>query len=290
VFLTPCFLHFLYESGPRRALCDARPYVAALVAALIGLAWYGEIFTSLPGSPAYVLDNQILGRLFTARYRRNAGLWRGFQVYLPVLVIGSLPWTVLWPVFLKRIHSKIGFRRAWSVLPLYILPLSIPLSLAAARALAWVRENGTALRFATHPFWILPWCLFLLAAKGVAAEFPFEGDTRAYAEGIRRLIGVGSAEVVSVDVKLNGLPFYGYTGYEFVTTDREDYPFFVTSERLAEEVREIRQEKATQVVILLPPKRLGLLDKLMDKEGGMGCQVKGQVRDLVVVSCAASPP
>ena len=127
---------------------------------ILGLSWYVWIAVHIPGSLKYFLNNEVVGRLFTAQYHRNNGFWGTF-IYIPVLVLGTLPWSISWiPQISKSYHqlqknwnyrfqqntaflfilcwilpSFLIFSLAQSRLPLYVLPLFPPCALATARML-----------------------------------------------------------------------------------------------------------------------------------------------------------
>ena len=70
----------------------AAPLVVGGVAFLtLGLSWYAYVGAGVPGALAYLWDNHVLGRLVTASYRRDPGLWGAVEVYLPMLLAGTLP-------------------------------------------------------------------------------------------------------------------------------------------------------------------------------------------------------
>ena len=264
VFLAPAVVHFVHRRGWRGALRSPWGYAAVLVALTIGGSWYLLVGLELPGAGAYLLDNQAIGRLATSTYRRNAGLGGGLKVYLPALTIGALPWSAFWPLILwrRRAEGGLAFWRGlsrrpadllltlWILVPfavllaarsrlvLYTLPLFAPLALATARGLILVPKRGAR---RARP-WILPaamaaWCLTLIAAKGLAAALPSEKDTRAIARALDGRHVSRDIRIAVVDRKRNGLPFYGYSNFAWVTITRDTYPFFTPVPTLDEELR-----------------------------------------------------
>lgn len=169
VFVAPCFLHFLLRRGWRRAVRDFRPYAALFVSALIGLWWYWLVTSRVQDAGAYLLDNQVVGRLFTSHYNRNPGFLAGIRIYVPTLLIGFLPWSVLWPLAMRRAHFVSSPTRLWhrlrddpasllvaltivlplvllmcaqSRLPFYVLPLAASLSLGSARVMGALLDGN----------------------------------------------------------------------------------------------------------------------------------------------------
>lgn len=66
-----------------------------LLFGLLGLSWYLYVSVHLPGAARYFFVSHIWGRLISTEYQRNPGL-RGALIYLPVLLLGTLPWSVSW--------------------------------------------------------------------------------------------------------------------------------------------------------------------------------------------------
>jgi 4-amino-4-deoxy-L-arabinose transferase-like glycosyltransferase len=112
VFLAPAVVHFVVRRGWRGALGSPWSYAAVLVAIALGGSWYLFVGLKLPGAAAYFLDNQAIGRLATSTYRRNPGLGGGLKVYVPAILLGALPWSLLWPSLVLRLRKERGARSA----------------------------------------------------------------------------------------------------------------------------------------------------------------------------------
>lgn len=157
----------------------------------VGLLWYAIVVLSDPAALHYFLHREIYERLFTAAQRRHPGPFGWAVVYLPALIIGSLPW---WPALFRhrlwqrplrppqswlRQHPIESFLLLWlliplvvfclaqSRLPLYLLPLFLPISLLLAATLRDVIDPGKTKQRALLGAWILA----LLAVKGGVAYF-----------------------------------------------------------------------------------------------------------------------
>jgi len=158
---------------------------------LAGFLWYAAVALRYPWVVHYFLHQEVYQRLFTGAQRRHPGPFGWIVVYVPTLIVGSLPW---WPSLLRSIRSAghlknwktwrrqhsvsfflalwflipfIAFCLAQSRLPLYLLPLFLPLSLIIALDLR-ERINLTETR---QQLLLGAWILLLLASKGAFAYF-----------------------------------------------------------------------------------------------------------------------
>lgn len=203
---------------PRR---DHRAFHAAGLAVfvLLALPWYIAVIAGHPGLFRYFIGDEVVNRVATNEFGRH-GEWYGWlTVYGPTLLIGTLPWTpVLWR-WACRLPSRL---REWQVpaarasdggtlllatwillpllvfclarsrLPLYLLPLFLPMAVAIGTQ--W-RKEGRALRWR----WLLAWTAVLLGLKFAAAQWPTHKDASAWAEAIRARVPGAIGEVVFVE-------------------------------------------------------------------------------------------
>jgi len=161
-----------------------------IVFLLAGGTWYVLAMLRYPWLLHYFLHREVYDRMFTAVQRRHPGPFGWFVAYVPTLLLGSLPW---WPLLLgskARTALAADWRKArsrpygpelflwlWlllpllvfclvqSRLPLYVLPLFLPLSLLLALALRQrVALDSTGQRLALGL-----WLVALLAIKAGAA-------------------------------------------------------------------------------------------------------------------------
>jgi len=208
------------------------PPAGLLLFALVAFTWFALVVHQQPDRLGYFLGYEVYDRVFTSVHGRNAEWYGGLEIYLPVLLAGSLPW---WPLALaasdgpraawRRLGDGVRARDRdlllllyWFVLPLavfflarsrlylYILPLFVPLALLLARPLArwtWLDGRRTA--------WIAgATAVALLALKGTLAYWPANRDARAMADDLRAVIDrQGIEEIAFVNVR----PFYGLTLY-----------------------------------------------------------------------------
>ena len=171
---------------------------------VVGFTWYLLAAWRYPWLLHYFLHQEVYGRIFTAVHRRHPGLFGWAVVYLPVLILGSLPW---WPGLIRAVRS--GFSRAnwrdwnrrhaiepflllWflvpfvvfclsqSRLPLYVLPLFLPLSLLVALQL----RDRLDLQVPRQRVMLCVWVIALVVAKGAAAHamHPAEDNRQAARE------------------------------------------------------------------------------------------------------------
>ena len=209
-----------------------------LLFALVGFTWFGLIIRQQPDRLGYFLGYEVYGRVFTAVHDRNAQWYGAFEVYLPVLLVGALPWTALalkaaggpasaWRRLRQRIRERdretllllywflvplAVFFLARSRLQLYVLPLFVPLALLTARTLAaWTWLDGRRLRMIAAVT-----AAVLLALKGIAAYLPTDRDARRMADQIRAAVDLeGVDEIAFIDMRA----FFGLTLYLDLRTE-----------------------------------------------------------------------
>ena len=164
--------------------------VGLVLFALLGLGWYLLAVLRTPGLLHYFLHFEVYDRLFTAAQGRHAQWYGWIVVFAPVFSVGTLPW---WPAVgrgLRKAVSLSHWRASWNAaspplflalwfaipllvfcmarsrLPLYVLPLFLPLSLMLAMDLRERIDLGrTRQRVA-----LAGWIVLLIAIKGVAGH------------------------------------------------------------------------------------------------------------------------
>jgi 4-amino-4-deoxy-L-arabinose transferase-like glycosyltransferase len=189
--------------------------------ALSGLSWYVALVWRSPDLLDYFLVHETVGRIATGEHHRNAG-WLGWLVvYPPTFLVGTLPWVAI-AAATRRSRRRAGdvgaletdcrrflllwfflplsvFILAQSRLPLYVLPLFVPLALGLAAALnAWAaqgRRTAMALVFAV---------LAALCLKGFGSLWhPYE-DGHRIATDLREhadLSGVEAIDFVDISAR-----------------------------------------------------------------------------------------
>lgn len=188
---------------------------------LVAAPWFVVVVRDQPALLGYFLGQEVVNRVASDTFNRH-GEWYGWLVvYAPTLLLGSLPWTgsllrglrglparvTAWRTRAGRIDDApalllalwialplLVFCLARSRLPLYVLPLFLPLAVSVARL-------RTA-RATPLPSWwaIALWTALLLGAKVVTARIDHEDDARRWAQAIReRTASLRVGEVVFVE-------------------------------------------------------------------------------------------
>lgn len=211
---------------------------ALAVFLVVGFGWYAFEAWRHPGLMGYWLKDEVVNRSLSDKYFRNPYFYYNFTIYLPVLVIGSLPWggwlVFRWRALWERVRVPGGVRNLWaglsveahwliwatafpmavfmlsrSKLPLYVLPLFVPGAVAMGRVLlvAYGRET-----------WFHKWALSTVCAvwvvfvsgKAVAGLLHQEKDMRQLHRTLTEQYGVNDPERLAIaGVKpLNGLSYY----------------------------------------------------------------------------------
>lgn len=220
--LLPLLAVIVFESSHGSVRRLLRP-IGLLGFALVGLGWYIVVIRLHPGLLDYFLGHEVYARIATAELRRFPQWYGPFVVYLPTLAIGSLPWLV---AALPQIRARLGqrgpvapelrflwlwvglplivFCLARSRLPLYLLPLFVPLSLLLGRALAACRWRPATVALAAA------WVLLLIGMKYYsAAIYPSDKDARAFAAQLSPMLPGHPDHLMFVeDMTRNGLNLY----------------------------------------------------------------------------------
>ncbi|PKM14669.1 MAG: hypothetical protein CVV12_12645 [Gammaproteobacteria bacterium HGW-Gammaproteobacteria-2] len=151
----------------------------------IAAPWFVVLIVQHPGLLDYFLYDEVAARVLSDKHGRSPGFYGLISVYLPTLLLGSLPWGVRllgalrrpWPG-LAHLRSDPGlwlpllwfavpllvFFLAQSRMPLYLLPLWVPLALLIARTL----PPGTPRLPRTSWLLLGLWLGALIALRGFA--------------------------------------------------------------------------------------------------------------------------
>lgn len=211
-------LHWLVpRPGPRRWW---PVFVGMALFLALALPWFVVVSLQHGGLLQYFLGAEVIDRITSNRFDRN-GSWYGWlKVYGPTLLLGTLPWTAsLWrwcrelPRYLRRWRARktrradagelflllwialplLVFCLARSRLPLYILPLFVPLAVLVA---VQRQREGRGL---PGRRWLAAWVVVLLGLRLATAYFPSHKDASAWAEAIRARSPATPTEVIFVD-------------------------------------------------------------------------------------------
>jgi 4-amino-4-deoxy-L-arabinose transferase-like glycosyltransferase len=206
----------------------------------VAFGWYLYEAWLHPGLLSYWIKHEVAGHLLTNEYARNTKWYKAILFYWPILTFGALPWIGVlllkckyfpWSgrnwfhldYWSERIEwSFVGlsislpfivFSLSKSKLPLYILPLFIPISLAMGRSLHWLVLNQK-IRLSVLKWVTLFTLILIVAGKGVVANIPYSKDMRQLAGKItpeiasfphKHLYFVGEGSLYGLEFYLNSL-------------------------------------------------------------------------------------
>ena len=203
-------LAYRWRREGRGGLSGWAPLSGLALFLLVGGGWYFVVMATLPGATHAFVYREVYERIFTATQKRNAAWYGGFVVYLPFLLLGTLPW---WPPLARAVADAVHsgnwahwrsthdprrllwiwlllplavFFLARSRLPLYVLPLLVPVALLAALELA----PRIDLARRRQQVALAAWIILLLALKGGIALYAHtHHDERALAARLRAAVG-----------------------------------------------------------------------------------------------------
>jgi len=241
---------------------------------VVGFGWFLLVVITHPGLMHYFVKDEFENRIASGAHHRHPQWYKPFVIYIPVILFGTIPWTfpllralrlipatVLsrpwwkaklkgdqWPVFLFLwiMLPLVVFFLSRSRLPLYILPLFVPLALLIGRLAGIHRRRNDV-----FVCLLAAWIVMLPFLKLAGSFYPFPKDSRAMARSIRETIQPLPGEVVFVDTA----PFWGLNLYlrcevEQVSTRAEEGQRTPFHETLAEELSE--KEPGTLFIVKRP--------------------------------------
>lgn len=139
----------LYFHGVRFRM----PLAPLAVFGIVGLGWYGLVVLRHPELAKYFVFHEVIDRMASDTFQRNPQAWKPFAMYLPLLAAGVLPWLWAGKISVRQLGQAlerpyrslmalwVGFPLlvffvAKSRLPLYVLPLVVPLAVVMAKELS----------------------------------------------------------------------------------------------------------------------------------------------------------
>lgn len=252
----------------------------SMLFSLIGLGWYMIVANQVPGALDYFWDNQVVGRTVSDKYARNSSAL-GALIYIPVIIVGALPWSLFWLASLKQTWKRLLQKRAWSKskqgsfsmfltawiaapllilclacsrLPFYVLPLFPALAMITAQHL--LRKYGENIRsinqrgFRSGAMIVLAsWMLMLIGLKFTSTIYPSKKNMGMLYNAINKELPAAPYEIVSVDEHLEALGFYTGAHIERVTTKKTPYPFFILPAHLNEKIKKMKSTDDTHLFI-----------------------------------------
>lgn len=205
---------------PARRANSAFHWSGLLVFVAVAAPWFLVVISDTPGLLDYFLHKEVVERVASDDFARH-GEWYGWlQIYVPTLIVGSLPWTwLLWRwlrtlpdsmrawrqsetrlqdahgviLFLWIVLPLIVFCISRSRMPLYILPLFTPLALIVARQM---RIEGRAFPQATL---LAAWVVIVLGVRLASAYWPTHKNAEAWAEAIHTRVPQPVDQLVFVE-------------------------------------------------------------------------------------------
>jgi 4-amino-4-deoxy-L-arabinose transferase-like glycosyltransferase len=258
--------------------------------AVVGFTWYLVVIRRHPGLLDYFLGHEVYARIATDKLRRFPQWYGPLVVYLPTLVLGSLPWFAMVAPRLRALWAArrptdeqtrflwwwfalplAVFCLARSRLPLYVLPLFAPLCLLLARALRGATFGRGAVVL------LGAWVLVLLGLKFAATQWVTDKDGREFARKLQPLLPGPPEELHFVeDTARNGLNLYFDTDIERLSFKPQPKMLSDSSydQTLAEELRE---DEAGRVFIMKREVERYFLDAL--RAGGETPVPLGVIQD-----------
>jgi 4-amino-4-deoxy-L-arabinose transferase len=260
-------------TGLRRVL----PWQSLLLFLVVGCSWYALVVWQEPSVLHKFLVEEVVNRVASDSLHRN-GQWYGpFKIYLPTLLLGTLPWLPILIVamwrhrsqgwILWRENDQARFLMCWfllplsvfvlarSRLPLYLLPLFAPLAVMTARQIAPLKMSPRPATVA-----LAVWCIGLIAARAAPAWMNVESDDRKLAEQIARDVQPTPRNIEFIEAAPRfGLRFY--LGSEIERLSLPGDPLLPQSQSLASEIRE---SEGCRLIVVEPARLADLLQSLRE--------------------------
>lgn len=230
-----CIIVFLQFKGVKGEGFNLYWVRGLLILLFIASSWFFLVVLNDHALLRYFLWDEIVLRVFTSHHARHSSWYAAFYIFLPVLVLGASPW---WYYAangsvraVKAAKKSIGpgddeeyqkslflvlwfiiplgvFVIAKSKLPLYVLPLFVPVAVVTAREIQRLNVSLYKMRYL-----IVLWCVLIVLVRPFMASLNFKQDASRFAGAIRRYHPHPVEEIIFVDtVPAFGLHFY--TGAE----------------------------------------------------------------------------
>jgi 4-amino-4-deoxy-L-arabinose transferase len=268
-------LVFAFSARDRSALGRLFGWDALVAFALVGLTWYAIVAVREPGVLRYFLVEEVVARIASGMHR-NAEWYGALKIYLPTIALGMLPWLPLlfwtgWKRrrgFIERLRCDDELRliACWLVLPfavfvlarsrlpLYLLPVFVPLALIAARALAPLDVS----RWRTRVL-LGAWCIALALARAAPAFIDVPLDDGALGRAIAATLPALPDEVAFVDTD----PRYGLRFYLGSTIEHLELPGEAPREHTQDIASEMLEREGCRL-LLVNDWNLGRLQAFLD--------------------------
>jgi 4-amino-4-deoxy-L-arabinose transferase-like glycosyltransferase len=212
-------IFLLWQQKDLKALL--RP-IGFLAFAVIGLAWYGIVIQRHPGLFDYFIGHEVIARVADKGMQRSPEWYGPFKVYLPVFLLGALPWLIMaasgllkniksWSrhsadqrfLWLWLLLALVVFSLSRSRMPLYVLPLFTPFVLLLGQALSKFEFNTRSIT------WLALWVLVLLGMRLGISHYNHNKDPELFAQKILSFTKTAPHEIIFVeDMTRYGLHLY----------------------------------------------------------------------------------
>jgi 4-amino-4-deoxy-L-arabinose transferase-like glycosyltransferase len=253
--LLPLLAIFVWQwrNGSIKVL--ARPLgIATFI--VVGFTWFFLITQQKPELLDYFLHHEVVDRVASGTHARNSQWYGGLFVYIPTLLIGALPWLALsvWNVRKSIAHKplqpKTTFLLYWitiplvifmlsqSRLPLYLLPLFVPIALLLARTFKGVTFSKQ------HFIWLSIWLFMLLALKGIAGYVSYKDDAREFAHKLQQILPTKPHDLIFINSKAA----YGLNFYLDVNIEKISIKNFTTAQPISD--AEFDEDMRTEILEL----------------------------------------
>ena len=279
--------------------------------AVLALGWFAWVTWQRPDLLHYFLGEEVIERIAGHGFGRNVGALGWAKVYLPVVLLGSLPWTLALWRWLRAVPwtYKPAVLRVWAMdparapdlllalwfglpfvvlcaassrLPLYVLPLFVPIALMVARS------PGAPLR---RVGLLAVWVAALIGLRLHVATVPTDADASAWARDVATRVAGPINEVVFVD----DVPRYGlhlYLGAEIESVMLGDDDAEAIGAGMDHALRRELGEREPDIVYLTPEARWPVVQDFIEARGqiavAQGSPMRGRV--LFIVRPAAALP
>jgi len=261
-----------------------------LILFLVGGSWFFVVISQKPELLRYFLWDEIVLRVFSSHHQRHPHWYAPLYIYVPILIFGTLPWSYYTGKgFIKSLRNakrhlvsefdenniKGTFLILWlfvpltiffisqSNLPLYILPLFIPLSIITSKEIE--RSNISIYKMRYR---IGIWCVFIVLTRILMGSLDFNKDSSKLADQIKQYHSEPVEEFVFVNTPpALGLQFYTGADVKEITMIFENSDNHFESKQgqiwvvLQQEVEKFRQEAKENNI---PMKELGLIKSRQD--------------------------
>lgn len=196
--------------------------------------WFAVLIARDPSLLQYFIGDEVVGRIASTMHNRNDPFW----IYAPVIILGVGPWMVLWPGVIANVFAGLRkrtrplqdhhlflflwfmiplgvFTLSQSRMPLYVLPLFVPLSIVMARigcrdGFPKLQTSPIKLRVAV--IGISVWVLVLVLFTAYPDQFPGARSRRpsaqTFAQALTRIKEPCTLYWASTGHPKYSIPFY----------------------------------------------------------------------------------